>query len=210
MKHFPNAEIARELLPYDVELTDTICDQIRSYTELLLRWNRHISLTTVVKPLEILRFHFGESLFAVRSVPIRHGRLADVGSGAGFPAIPLRMASDDIAMVLIESNRKKCAFLAEVVRELMLANVEIYPGRMESLHSHNSGFDYVTARAVAIDDAALKWSSSHLRSGGSAIFWVGHDDSIQIARSNRFHWRDSIKIPNSDRRLILVGTAPDK
>jgi 16S rRNA (guanine527-N7)-methyltransferase len=208
MKRFTDEEIARALDPYNLEATGlgALCDQIRVYTDLLLRWNRRISLTTITDPLEILRFHFGESLLAIASVPIRHGRLADVGSGAGFPAIPIRMVCKDVSLTLIESNRKKAAFLAEVARELDLSGVHIHAERMEDVDDRDLGFDFVSARAVAIDDIFLQWANNHLKPAGVIALWLGRDGSRKISLSSSWKWRDPINIPGADRRVILVGS----
>jgi 16S rRNA (guanine527-N7)-methyltransferase len=210
MKRFTDEQIARALNPYNLESTGLgpLCDQIRVYADLLLRWNRRISLTTITDPLEILRFHFGESLLAIAAVPIRHGRLADVGSGAGFPAIPIRMACRNVSLTLIESNRKKAAFLAEVARELDLSGVQIRAERMEDVDDRDLGFDFVTARAVAIDDIFLRWANNHLEPSGVIALWLGRENSRRIALSSSWKWRDPINIPGADRRVILVGSKP--
>jgi 16S rRNA (guanine527-N7)-methyltransferase len=202
-----DAQIAETLRSYyPAPVTTHLCDQIRVYIEILLRWNRRISLTTVTNPLQILRFHFGESLFAIDQVPIRYGRLADVGSGAGFPAVPIRMAAEGLHVTLIESNRKKAAFLSEITRELKLANVDVNSCRMEDVTNRESAFDYVTARAVLIDESVLAWTSSVLNHDGKAILWLGQEDSTKISLSTRFDWRSQVKIPDTDRRVVLVGT----
>jgi 16S rRNA (guanine527-N7)-methyltransferase len=210
MQHIPDEQILRALQPFGLPITGELCDQIRTYMDLLLRWNRRISLTTITEPQQILRFHFGESFLAVPTVPIRHGRLADVGSGAGFPAVPLRMASSEILLTLIESNHKKSAFLAEVVRELKLSGVDIYTDRMERLGDDQLRFDFVTARAVAIENPFLDWISAHLNCGGSVVLWLGQDDSEQVSLTKPWRWRNPIKIPGSDRRAILVGSKPNE
>ncbi|MGC2290701.1 MAG: 16S rRNA (guanine(527)-N(7))-methyltransferase RsmG [Candidatus Acidiferrales bacterium] len=206
MDQLEDAQIVAALRPYyETPLSSHFCDQTRSYIALLLRWNRRMSLTTVTDPAQILRFHFGESLFAIGHVPIRHGRLADVGSGAGFPAVPIRMAIDGLSVTLIESNRRKCAFLSEVVRELALANVEVYAERMADLEDQSAHFDFTSARAVAIDDTYLRWAENCLGTGGKVILWLGQEDSAKVCTSKRFGWRAPIKIPNSDRRYLLIG-----
>src|ERR1700722_6272713 len=103
--------IAKILGAYGVATSPALADSIRNYISMLLRWNSKISLTTVVDPVDILKFHFGESLFANSGVPISFGRLADVGSGAGFPGLPLGIFLPDLEVVLIESNLKKATFL---------------------------------------------------------------------------------------------------
>jgi 16S rRNA (guanine527-N7)-methyltransferase len=206
VKQLPNHTIQATLTPYGVTATDVLCDQIRTYIDLLLRWNQKTSLTTVTDLAEILRFHFGESLFAAGTVPIRHGRLADVGSGAGFPAVPIRMVSENLEVILVESNQKKATFLAEVLRELDLNNVEIRRSRMDDVHLAEHKVDFVTARAIGIDDDFLKWSHSTLKSGGSVVLWLGAADASSISKNAAWKWSDLIHIPRSDRRVILCGS----
>ena len=208
MKQLSDETIEATLRPYGVSATALLCEQIRVYIDLLLRWNQKTSLTSVIDPVEILRFHFGESLLSVSTVPIRHGRLADVGSGAGFPAIPIRMVCRDVSLTLIESNRKKAAFLAEVARELDLSGVHIHAERMEDLDDRGLGFDFVTARAVAIGDVFLQWANKHLEPSGVVALWLGRDDSRKISLSSSWKWRDAVNIPGADRRVILVGSKP--
>ena len=203
MKQLTNTLIEASLTPYGVTASALLCDQIRTYIDLLLRWNRKTSLTTVTDPEEVLRFHFGESLLASSAVPIRHGRLADVGSGAGFPAVPLRMVSGDLSMILIESNQKKVTFLAEVARELHLKDVDVRRSRMEDVDLSHEPVDYVTARAVKIDDNFLNWSRRALNSSGSTVFWLGEEDASRISLQKGWKCADPLRIPQSDRRVIL-------
>jgi 16S rRNA (guanine527-N7)-methyltransferase len=205
MKHLSNALIEDTLRLYDVAVTPVLCDQVRTYVDLLLRWNQKTSLTTVTDPEEILRFHFGESMLAAAAVPIRHGRLADVGTGAGFPAVPIRMVSDDLGVILIESNQKKVTFLAEIARELHLSQVDIRRCRMEDVSLANEPVDFVTARALGIDGKFLKWSDGALKSQGSVVLWLGESDSARISKESEWKWTDPLLIPRSDRRFILHG-----
>jgi 16S rRNA (guanine527-N7)-methyltransferase len=205
MKQLSDEIIIRELQPYGTIASTRLCDQIRTYIELLLRWNQKTSLTTVTNPGEILRFHFGESLLAVSAVPIRHGRLADVGSGAGFPAVPIHMASENVSLILIESNQKKATFLAEITRELQLQNIEVRRCRMEEVRSHDELVDFVSARAIRIDDEFLNWSRKSLIPTGSLVLWLGEDDASRISRNSGWRWAEPIRIPQSERRVILHG-----
>jgi 16S rRNA (guanine527-N7)-methyltransferase len=206
VKQLSNDIIEASLQPYGVTTTALLCDQIRIYIELLLRWNQKTSLTTITDPSEILRFHLGESLLAVATVPIRHGRLADVGSGAGFPAVPIRMVSDEVSAILIESNQKKATFLAEIVRELRLANVDVRRCRMEDVHLSDAGVDFVTARALGIDDDFLNWSRDALNPTGSLVLWLGDADVTRISRKSGWNWSHPTRIPQSERRFILSAS----
>src|SRR5271156_1180223 len=205
MERLSNDIIEASLQPYGVTTTALLCDQVRTYIDLLLRWNQKTSLTAVTDPIEILRFHFGESLLAVAAVSIRHGRLADVGSGAGFPAVPIRMVSEDLSVILIESNQKRATFLAEVVRELQLQNVEVRRSRMEDVPLGDEPVDFVSARAVKIDDEFLNWSHQALTPSGSLVLWLGEGDATNISKRKGWKWADPIRIPHAERRVILRG-----
>jgi 16S rRNA (guanine527-N7)-methyltransferase len=206
VKHLSNQTIEAALKPYGVPVSASLFDQIRIYIDLLLRWNQKTSLTTVTEPDAILRFHFGESLIAAATVPIRHGRLADVGSGAGFPAVPIRMVSQGISVILIESNQKKATFLAEIVRELDLKGVEVRRCRMEEIELNDEKLDFITARALGIDDVFLNWSGKHLNQHGSVVLWLGSSDASEISKRIGWKWADPLRIPQSDKRVILSGS----
>ena len=181
------------------------CEAIRAYISLLLHWNQKVSLTTVVDPIDILRFHFGESLFAAPSVPIQKGRLADVGSGAGFPGLPLRLAVQDLEVSLIESNSKKVAFLSEVVRKLRLDHINIVRERMEEIKNESGKFNYIAARALGSHMDLLSWARKHLAPRGNIVLWVGEDDTRAISNETSWTWSEPIHIPGSMRRFILIG-----
>jgi 16S rRNA (guanine527-N7)-methyltransferase len=206
VKQLSDHEIEVALKAYGIATSAILCDQVRTYIELLLRWNRKTSLTSVTDPREIMRFHFGESLLAVPSVPIRHGRLADVGSGAGFPAVPIRMVLEELSVILIESNQKKATFLAEVARELRLENVDVRRNRMKEVDLRCESVDFVTSRAIRIDDEFLNWSRNSLNSPGIVALWLGEADAAQISQKPGWNWKHPDRIPHSDRRVILHGS----
>ncbi len=96
--------------------------QIQQYIKILLAWNEKVNLTAIRDPLEILYRHFCESMYAAMAVPVENGRLADVGSGGGFPGLPLKITRPGLRVFLVESNLKKATFLAEVIRDLGLTD----------------------------------------------------------------------------------------
>src|SRR2546421_4952125 len=112
------AVIQRALGEFELLATDEQVLQIQRYMEILLAWNDKVNLTAIRDPLEILYRHFCESMYAVKAVPITNGRLADIGSGGGFPGLAIQILAPDVEVNLVESNVKKATFLAEVVREL--------------------------------------------------------------------------------------------
>jgi len=200
-----NEKIAKLLVPYGFAADECFSNAVLRYIELLLQWNRKISLTTVTDPVEIVKFHFGESIFALSSVPIREGRLADVGSGAGFPGLPLAMAKPDLHVTLIESNAKKAAFLSEAVRELGLRNVRVAHNRMESFRTDADSFDVVAARAVGKYEDILQWAAERLSDHGKLVLWLGESDALGISKQKYWKWGPPSLIPNSKRRFLLVG-----
>jgi 16S rRNA (guanine527-N7)-methyltransferase len=209
MTELSNQVMQATLHPYGFLPDSVQCEAIRTYISLLLRWNQKISLTTVVDPIEIIRFHFGESLFAAFSVPIEKGRLADVGSGAGFPGLPLCIAVPGLSVTLIESNTKKAAFLAEVVRKLNLKHVDVVRQRMEDLPADLVQFDYITARALGGYKALLASARGRLAKTGKIVLWLGEEESQSMSADTSWIWRDPIHIPGSERRFILIGSSAE-
>jgi len=205
-KELSDTEIGRLLLPYGHRPDPLFCEKLRAYVALLQRWNSKISLTTITDPREIVKFHFGESLFAVSALLIEKSRLADVGTGAGFPGLPIAMAVPGLELTLIEPVAKKCAFLAEVVRALGLAGVTVFRGRMEDFQPDAAKFDWVAARALGLHDELLSWAAKHLEASGHVALWLGEGDATSISRSVGWHWRDPILIPGSERRYLLAGS----
>ncbi|HVB87670.1 MAG TPA: 16S rRNA (guanine(527)-N(7))-methyltransferase RsmG [Candidatus Dormibacteraeota bacterium] len=202
--------MAKNLEPYGIRPTDAQCELIRRYVALLLKWNRSISLTTITNETEILKFHFGESSFALQAVDgIKNGRLADVGAGAGFPGLAIRIFAPDLELALIEANAKKCAFLAEVVRELDLKGVRVVRSRFEDSHESSDMYETVVARALGAHDDLLTWARGSLIPSGRIALWLGTDDAREIATIGGWKWLAPIPIPGSQRRLILTGS-PDR
>jgi 16S rRNA (guanine527-N7)-methyltransferase len=210
MHSISTSRIAKELEPYGVNANEALCSQIRSYVEMLLVWNRKMSLTAVTDPVEIVRFHFGESIFALTVGAISDGRLADVGSGAGFPGLPIRLARPSIHLTMIESNTKKCTFLREVSRRLNVdGDVRVLNSRMEDLPtpSAEERFDFISARAVGDFDVLLDFARKFLAKKGRLVLWIGQEDAetLAAAHSVQWEWSDPILIPNSSRRNLLSG-----
>ena len=196
--------ITKSLNMYGFTSTARQCGLIRDYVTLLLRWNKQISLTRVTDPVEILRFHFGESLYALTTGIVGDGRLADVGSGAGFPGVPLAIANRELRVTLLEPNLKKSVFLAEVVRELHLGNVEVARGRMEEFGSRP--LDYVTSRAVGQFGEFMKFSSRVLVPAGRAVLWIGLEDSKKLlSEYPEWEWSGPQLIPASERRYLVCA-----
>jgi 16S rRNA (guanine527-N7)-methyltransferase len=179
---------------------------IQRYTDILLRWNEKLNLTAIRDPLEILYRHFCESMFAIPAVPINSGRLADIGSGAGFPGIALKILRPEIELFLVESNIKKGTFLAEVLRELEMDNSRVLISRYEELSEDLAPLDYVCCRALGNFDRFLKWAATEQLSAGRIVLWIGGRDLEEARRSQQWDWNEPIPVPQSLQRYLLVGT----
>jgi 16S rRNA (guanine527-N7)-methyltransferase len=173
---------------------------------MLLKWNEAVNLTAIRDPLEILYRHFCESMFAASVVPLDNGRLADVGSGGGFPGLPLKLLRPELEVFLVESNVKKATFLAEVIRDLGLTDARVLVSRYEELAEELTPLDFVCSRAVGEFATFLDWAASPRVDAKQALLWIGGRDLEEVQRLSSWKWREPIQIPQSLRRFLLVGT----
>jgi len=153
MPTLSEAEIATLLTPYLPSPPAHVLPKLSLYLELLLKWNARTNLTAIREPEEIVRRHFGESLFAGLHLAPGANTVLDFGSGAGFPGLPIAILLPEITVTLAESQNKKATFLREVARTLALP-VEIWAARVETM-PESRVFHTVTLRAVDNMSAAL-------------------------------------------------------
>jgi 16S rRNA (guanine527-N7)-methyltransferase len=199
--------IRRALGEFQLSLNEQQILYIQQYMSLLLTWNDKINLTAIRDPLEILHRHFCECMFAATAVPVENGRLADVGSGAGFPGIPLKIIRPDLQVFLVESNMKKATFLAEVLRNIELPDTKVLVSRYEELGEEISPLDFVCSRALGDFEPFLTWAASQTVAAKQVILWIGGRDLEQAQKASlSWDWRDPIAVPNSLRRYLLVGS----
>jgi 16S rRNA (guanine527-N7)-methyltransferase len=214
----------------DQRLTPNDLLYISTYIDLLLRWNARINLTAVRQPDEIVTRHFGESLFAARHLfPARttlaqlpepalsevegavqaeqssaSTRLIDIGSGAGFPGLPIRIWAPDIELTLIESTQKRATFLREVTRNLTLTNINVFAGRAEAYP--NPPADVVTLRAVEHFEKVLPIATGLVAPGGRLALLIGQAQLEQThSLAPKLVWKPPIPIPLSASRVLAIG-----
>jgi 16S rRNA (guanine527-N7)-methyltransferase len=197
--------IRRALGEFQIPVESKQVVLIQQYIKILLRWNEKLNLTAIRDPLEILYRHFCESMFAAGAIPVDKGRLADIGSGPGFPGIPLKIIRPKLELCLVESNIKKGTFLAEVVRELQLTNSRVLISRYEELGEEVAPLDYVCSRAVGEFVPFLEWAGSERVTAQQVILWIGGRDLEETKRINTWEWREPILIPKSLQRYLLAG-----
>jgi 16S rRNA (guanine527-N7)-methyltransferase len=198
--------IRRALNEFNVSASPDQVACIQSFIRLLRQWNEKLNLTAIRDPLEILHRHFCESMFAATAIPLSSGRLADIGSGPGFPGLPLKIIQPELNVFLVESNIKKGTFIAEVIRELGLNGARVLISRYEELGEEVAPLDYVCSRALGEFESFLNWAGSDRVAAGRVILWVGGRDLEDVRKSALWDWQEPIAIPNSLRRFLLVGT----
>jgi 16S rRNA (guanine527-N7)-methyltransferase len=197
--------IDKALREFQVQLTPEQLSMVQRYITMLLAWNEKVNLTAIRDPLEILYRHFCESMYAATAVPLQAGRLADVGSGGGFPGLALKIARPELQVFLIESNVKKATFLAEVVRELYLVDTPVLVSQYGELGEEVAPLDFVCSRALGEFGKFLGWAGSAQVAANQAILWVGGRDIDEIKKIGGWTWREPISIPRSLQRFLLVG-----
>ena len=186
--------------------------QLSQYLNLLLRWNAKINLTAVRDEEHIVTRHIGESVFAARHLfPAEAGQpgaVIDLGSGAGLPGVPLKIAVPEISLTLIESQNKKATFLKEVVRCLELEHVRVFNGRAEGFPDRAG---LVTLRAVEHFEAVLPVAESLVAEGserpGRIALLIGKAQ-VPVAHEilPALRWQEAIAIPQALARVLLIGT----
>jgi 16S rRNA (guanine527-N7)-methyltransferase len=203
----PSAAVIRRALgEFKILAFDEQVLQIQQYIKILLAWNEKVNLTAIRDPLEILYRHFCESMYAAEAIPLENGRLADVGSGGGFPGLPLKIMRPGLQVFLVESNIKKVTFLAEVIRELGLRGAQVLARRYEELGEEVAPLDYVCSRALGEYPDFLAWARSQQIAAKQVILWIGGRDLEEIRKIQTWDWSEPIEVPHSLRRLLLVGT----
>jgi len=185
--------------------TDQIA-QIQEYIRLLLVWNEKVNLTAIRDPLEILYRHFCESMFATKVVDMRECRLADIGTGPGFPGLALKILLREAHVVLVEANVKKATFMAEVVRALGIRGANVLVSRYEELGEEIAPVDFLLARALGEFEVFLKWAASEKVDAKRVILWVGAGDVEQVRKSLRWTWEAAVAVPHSLRRVLMMGS----
>ena len=177
--------------------------KFESYLALLLRWNLRVNLTAIRDQDGILKRHFVESIACAKALPSGITTLLDLGSGGGFPGIPIALCRPEISVTLAESQGKKAAFLQETVRTLQVGAV-VYAGRAENL---KSSFDCVALRAVDRMEEAVHTASGLIAPGGwlALLTTEGEASELQAAAGLAFTWVGRHLLPYSQGRLLLLG-----
>lgn len=175
-------------LSLGLSLDNTAFDRFDLYAQKLIEWNSFMNLTAITEPKDIALKHFIDSIALLKYADIKNGAKAvDVGCGAGFPGIPIKIVRDDISLCSIDSTAKKVNFLSELIKSLQLKNCECLHTRAESVAAEKplrESFDYAFARAVAQLRILAEYCLPLVKTGGAFIAMKagGAEDEINAAK----------------------------
>jgi len=204
-----NRTAVRDLLePFEISISSDSVDKLIIYLDLLLQWNEKINLTAIRTAEECVTRHFGESFLLSRVIPLQ-GSLLDIGSGAGFPGLGVKLIAPSLEVFLLEPVAKKRAFLKEVARTCGFSNVNVLDSRIEeySKAQKELAFDIITIRAVGGVESLIPATRSLLKAHGALCLWVGKQQLHAIRERNPgMSWFEPVSIPLSNDRIILRGT----
>ena len=217
-----NSKFIKELDTLGIHLSDIQQEQFDRYYELLIEWNRVMNLTGITAYEEVNLKHFTDSLTIVRINDMKNVfTLIDIGTGAGFPGIPIKIAFPHIKVVLLDSLNKRIKFLNEVVEKLNLDNVETLHGRAEDYAKkaeYREQFDMCVSRAVANLSTLGEYCIPFVKKGGCFVSYKSADSDEEINQSEKaisilggkISKIDKFMLPGSDMGRALVVTEKDK
>lgn len=209
-------EFEKYLAKMNISLLKEQYGQFYAYMELLIEWNEKMNLTAITDPKEIILKHFVDSLTIAKYVK-EDKSIIDMGTGAGFPGIPIKIYRKDIKVVLADSLNKRIKFLDEVIDKLKLENVETIHCRAEELgknKQYREKFDYATSRAVANLSTLSEYLMPFVKLNGKCIFMktIEVEEELEKAKKaiktlgGKIEKVDKFEIPESDlgRSIIIV------
>ncbi len=182
-----------EILGASFELQPDQWQALDTHYQLLCRWNKVLNLTRIEQPQEAAERHYGESLFLARHLPPGPCRIADVGSGAGFPGFPVAVARPDCPVTLIEAHQRKAVFLKEASRGI--PNLRVLSRRAEAVHER---FDWVISRAVSYEDLSAALPAL---SGRVALLTGSEEPPAALGLS----WDPPIPLPWGTQRFLRLS-----
>lgn len=206
-----------------ITLTDTQVKQFKQYFQILVEWNQKMNLTAITDLQGVYLKHFYDSLMPLWHVDLEaHASLCDVGAGAGFPSIPIKIVRPDLHITIIDSLNKRIQFLQHLSKELGLDHVQAIHARAEEAGQDTQlrgQFDYVTARAVASLNVLSELCLPLVKKGGYFIALKGHQADQEIAQAQqafkelgaKFEAQaiDSLPVEESDRAILSIKKTLD-
>ena len=202
-------DFIKELEILNITLSDIQIEQFKKYFELLVEYNKVMNLTGIIEESQVYLKHFYDSLTLVKAYDFNGSiSLCDVGSGAGFPSIPLKIAFPSIKVTIIDSLNKRLEFLKIVVKEIGLTNVSLIHSRAEEYNGRES-FDVVTSRALADVNIGLELCMPLVKVNGYYLpmvvsYDLGKNTINELGGKLEEEIKFYLPIENSERRILKV------
>lgn len=212
-------EFINKVKELGIELNDNQINQFNKYYELLVEYNKVMNLTGITEYEEVLEKHFYDSLTMAKKVNLNDSSLVDIGAGAGFPCIPLKIAFPSLDVTVVDSLAKRMKFLEVVIKELNLENIRCLAMRGEDFAKlHREEFDYVTARAVARLNILNEITIPLVKVGGYFVALKGQDGLIEIDECKdafnklgaKIEMIDEFNLPNENAKRINIFIKKEK
>lgn len=204
------SRVATDLATIHVRLNDEQKASLGTYLAHLIAMNERMNLTAITDPEEGWNKHIFDALTVVPHLPLGAKQLIDVGTGGGLPGVPLAIARPDIRVTLLDATQKKIDFLKLLAAKLGLSNVTAEAGRAEATQKskQGSGYDVVTARAVARLDKLLSWTAPFARPGGTLVLIKGQQAEVELeeakAELKRFLLTHEQTVPTRTGRILVL------
>lgn len=213
-----NEDILRQgIKDFGIEVNDQMISDLKTYREILVDWNQKMNLTGIEEEKEVFIKHFLDSISAVSNGYIKDGiSLIDVGTGAGFPGLPLKICLQNIKLTLLDSLNKRINFLQEVSNTVNLKDIEFIHGRAEDFgknEDYREKYDVATARAVAGLPILMEFCVPFVKVGGYFVCLKGPNANLELEESKvamdvlgvEFVEKIDIELPNEElKHNILV------
>ena len=208
------SKIQEECKKINVNLEAEQIEQFYTYMQELIEWNNKINLTAIIEPEEIIKKHFIDCLSIIKYIK-DDNKIIDVGTGAGFPGIPIKIANKSLNITLLDSLNKRISFLNEIITKLKLSNIETVHARAEEYiaNGKREKYDIAVSRAVANLPTLLEYLMPYVKVNGICICMKGPKAQAELEESKkaieilggRLEKIENIKIDeNMDRNIIII------
>ena len=209
-------QLKKQMLEQKIEINERQQEQLYIYMGLLQQWNEKINLTAIIEQKEVLQKHFVDSLTILPYIP-KNSTIIDVGTGAGFPGIPIKIVEEEIQLTVLDALNKRVMFLQEVIKKLSLENVKIIHERAEIAGKDmncREQFDIAVSRAVAPLSVLVEYLLPFVKLGGKCICMKGSNIEEEIKNSQKavqilggeIETIQQLILPNSNikRNIIII------
>ena len=208
--------LKEELNKQSINISDEMAQMFDQYFHMLVEYNENINITRITNKEDVYALHFYDSLMTSLAIDNKSGKLLDIGAGAGFPSLPLKIVFSDLDVTMVDSVNKKVTFLKSVINALNLKKISAIHERIENI-KENKTYDYVVARALSSLKEIIKYSHSFIKDDGSIIALKGmrkSNEEIEESKGilNKYKLKIDKIIPYSvlDRSYCLIVIKRDK